>query len=148
MKKRFLLMIAAILTITAISGCGGEKVPETANTDGTKMEASETEESEVAEESQETASADSGMAALISRFQGDWNGAMIFTDCVGAYEYLQDGWTSCLARFVIDEEGNTNTYGEPVVIKVNKSFGQKVAGQVIKYVSKHVEIESTTSHTK
>lgn len=49
---------------------------------------------------------------------------------------------------VVDEEGNTNTYGEPVVIKVNKSFGQKVAGQVIKYVSEHVEIEPTTSHTK
>lgn len=110
MKKRFLLMIAAMLTIMAISGCGGEKVPETANTDGTKKEVSETAESEVAEESQEAATADSSMAALISRFQGDWNGAMIFTDCVGAYEYLQDEWTSCLARFLIDEEGNIDPF--------------------------------------
>lgn len=49
---------------------------------------------------------------------------------------------------IMDEDGQTVTYGEPVVIKVNKSFGQKVAGQVIKYVSEHVEIEAVQSHSK
>ena len=49
---------------------------------------------------------------------------------------------------IMDEDGKTITYGEPVVIKVNKTFGQKVAGQVIKFVSEHVEIEPTQSHAK
>ena len=49
---------------------------------------------------------------------------------------------------IMDEDGKIVTYGEPVVIKVNKSFGQKVAGQVIKYVSEHVEIEPVQSHSK
>lgn len=100
MKKRFLLLITTILTIATLAGCGGTDTPkeETAT-----LKQEETQKSQEVQEAQKTA--DNGMAALVSRFQGDWNGALIFTDCTGIYEYLQDQWTSCLARFVIDEAG-------------------------------------------
>ena len=113
MKKRFLLMLAAILAIATVTGCGGndapkaeeatvlkqEDVQEATETSSEELEETTTEESTIEE------TVDNGMETLISRFQGDWNGALIFTDCTGIYEYLQDQWTSCLARFVIDEAG-------------------------------------------
>ena len=113
MKKRFLLMLAAILVIATVTGCGGndapkaeeatvpkqEDVQEATETSSEELEETTTEESTIEE------TVDNGMETLISRFQGDWNGALIFTDCTGIYEYLQDQWTSCLARFVIDEAG-------------------------------------------
>ena len=109
MKKRFLLLIAAMLTIVTVAGCGGKDTPKEETQEMAVSEVSDGSaavktESDTTEE-QVTETADNGMAALISRFQGDWNGALIFTDCTGKYEYLQDEWTSCLARFVIDEAG-------------------------------------------
>lgn len=109
MKKRFLLLIAAMLTIVTVAGCGGKDTPkeetqETAVSEVSDGSAAVKTESDTTEEPV-TETADNGMAPLISRFQGDWNGALIFTDCTGIYEYLQDQWTSCLARFVIDEAG-------------------------------------------
>ena len=113
MKKRFLLMLAAILVIATVTGCGGndapkaeeatvpkqEDVQEATETSSEELEETTTEESTIEE------TVDNGMETLISRFQGDWNGALIFTECTGIYEYLQDQWTSCIARFVIDEAG-------------------------------------------
>ena len=102
MKKRFLLMLAAILVIATVTGCGGNDAPkaeEATETSSEELEETTTEESTIEE------TVDNGMETLISRFQGDWNGALIFNDCTGIYEYLQDQWTSCLARFVINEAG-------------------------------------------
>ena len=113
MKKRFLLMLAAILVIATVTGCGGndapkaeeatvpkqEDVQEATETSSEELEETTTEESTIEE------TVDNGMETLISRFQGDWNGALIFAECTGIYEYLQDQWTSCIARFVIDEAG-------------------------------------------
>lgn len=102
MKKRFLLMLAPILVIATVTGCGGNDTPkaeEATETSSEELEETTTEEPTIEE------TVDNGMETLISRFQGDWNGALVFTDCTGIYEYLQDQWTSCLARFVIDEAG-------------------------------------------
>ena len=121
MKKRFLRIAAVILMIAAIAGCGGSDVPKTEEGAVSKQEEDQQAVSEVPEMPEEIAdagneeqltekTADSGMQALISKFQGDWNGALIFTDCTGIYEYLQDQWTSCLARFVIDEAGTVTPF--------------------------------------
>ena len=118
MKKRLLLLAAAILIIAAIAGCGGSDTPKTEEGTTVKQEEAQETVGTSSEESKEPTleeaiieeTADNGMADLISRFQGDWNGALIFTDCTGIYEYLQDQWTSCLARFVIDEAGTVTPF--------------------------------------
>ena len=103
MKKRVLTFVAAMLMTAIAAGCGGKEEPK-----------QEVVQEEVVQETTEEAIAepveDRDMMELISRFQGDWNGAMMFIDCTGKYEYLQDEWTSCLARFVIDEAGNINPF--------------------------------------
>ena len=100
MKKRFITFTAAMLMIAIVAGCGRkeEVEQEVVQEEMFQEEAVWETEAEIVEPV-----VDEGMTALISRFQGDWNGAMIFIDCTGKYEYLQDEWTSCLARFVIDE---------------------------------------------
>ena len=110
MKKKILLFMSIILSIIFFVGCGFKETAETKNPENENVESitqvtSVSTVSEVEEETEEEISQN-----LIERFQGDWNGAMIFTDCTGKYEYLQDEWTSCLARFIIDEKGNITPF--------------------------------------
>lgn len=110
MKKKILLFMSIILIIIFFVGCGFKEAAETKNPENENVESitqvtSVSTVSEVEEETEEEISQN-----LIERFQGDWNGAMIFTDCTGKYEYLQDEWTSCLARFIIDEKGNITPF--------------------------------------
>ena len=49
--------------------------------------------------------------SALGRFRGDWNGALLFTECTGKYEYLDDGVpVGAIARFAVRADGSIEPF--------------------------------------
>lgn len=49
--------------------------------------------------------------SALGRFRGDWNGVLLFTNCTGKYEYLDDGIpVAAIARFAVHDDGSIDPF--------------------------------------
>lgn len=47
----------------------------------------------------------------LSQYRGDWNGALLFRECTGKYEYLDDGVpVGAIARFAVQDDGSIEAF--------------------------------------